>query len=270
MPFRFQHNRDVRCAAHSRSANFDVDRVIEIPINIDDVIARRLTRERWFDIPRTIVRDDSRPDGISHNYFSCKGCVRASVAWRNAVEDYCNRHNIGLTYDVRALLSYSNGETSEIPRHTENVETERFSGEPLSITLHLSVENTNELLRQITEHLGNESNSRNNQQTPAVESAPLTVTLGDGHTRIAHRFAGDTFADVIAILGLQRICDILPSIVSTSPYPRGNKRRGRYYVNTHSATLEKKRILEDIARYFSVDLIVEVNSEVTTNESTSN
>ena len=270
MPFRFQHNRDVQCADHSRRTNFDVDSVIEIPINIDDVISRRLDRERWFDIARTIRRDDSRPDGINHNYFSCRGCVRASVVWRNTVEDYCNRHNIELIDDVQDLLSYSDDETSEIPQHTENVQTSRFSSEPLSITLHLSVESTNELLQQIAGHLGNESISRNNQQPPAVEHAPLSVTLGDGQTRIAHRFAADTFADVIAILGLNRISEILPGIVSTISRPREGKKRGRYYVYTNNTTVEKKRILEEVARHLFVDLIVEVQSEVTTDESSSN
>ena len=85
------------------------------------------------------------------------------------------------------------------------------------------------------------------------------MTLADRQTRIAQRFAADTFADVLAIFGLQRISKICPKIVSTAPFRRANKERGNYYVYTNNNTLVKQRILEDLAEELGVDLTVETN-----------
>lgn len=125
MSFRFQHDQDIRCAVHSDSPRFDADKVFEIPIDINEVILRRLDGEDWKDITDTIRREDSgaREIGIAHNFFTLSGCVRASLAWKNAVDDYCNRHYIKLTSRDRQLLGYSEDVTSEVPQHTENVQT---------------------------------------------------------------------------------------------------------------------------------------------------
>ena len=267
MSFRFQHNRDVRCAVHSDSTSFDAEKVFEIPIDINKVILRRLGGEDWKNITDTIRRDDpgDREIGIAHNFFTLSGCVRASLAWKNAVEDYCKRHHINLNSSERRSLSYPEDVTSEVPQHTGSVPASGFSSEPLSITLNLSADNTNELLQQISGHLGNEAMLMDDPESSAVRTAPLVVMLGDGITRIARSTQADTFADVIAILGLKRISEIRPKLVSSLP-PRPNdpnksswKKRGKYYVFTWGSRQTKKRRLDKLAADLAVDLIVEIN-----------
>ena len=136
---------------------------------------------------------------------------------------------------------------------------------PISITLQVNIENTDELLQQIVGHLGNESMLMDDRESPAVDSVPLVVTLGDGKTRIACSTQADTFADVIAILGLKRISEIRPKLVSGSP-PRPNdpnksswKKRGKYHVFTWGSRQTKKRRLEKLAADMAVDLTVEIN-----------
>ena len=61
--------------------------------------------------------------------------------------------------------------------------------------------------------------------------APFSVTLGDGITRIAREHAVEVFADVIAILGLKRVAEIYPNMVTKEPQGRVvEKQRGDYYV----------------------------------------
>ena len=190
---------------------------------------------------------------------------RASLAWKNAVEDYCKRRGVKLDSNDRKRLSYPDDVTSEVSQHNENVQASRSSSEPLSITLHLSVENANELLQQIAGHLNDESISMDDLASHAVDSSPLVVTLGDGKTRIARSTQADTFADVIAILGLERISEIRPDLVSNSsprpnaPYKSNWKERGEYYVFTWGDRWEKKRRLDRLAADLHVDLTVEIN-----------
>ncbi len=136
---------------------------------------------------------------------------------------------------------------------------------PDSITLQVRIENTDELLSQIAEHLGKKSMLMDDLESSVVETAPLVVTLGDGITRIARSTQADTLADVIAILGLKRISEIRPKLVSSSP-PRPNdpnksswKKRGKYYVFTWGSRQTKKRRLDKLAADLAVDLTVEIN-----------
>ena len=94
--FRYQHARHVRCAAHANSPGFEPDRILSLPIDINFMISRRLNRMDWDEICRNVAREDMRRNGvgIGHNHFQCRGCVRASQAWKVAVTTYCREHDI--------------------------------------------------------------------------------------------------------------------------------------------------------------------------------
>ena len=111
--FRYQHARHVRCAAHANSPGFEPDRILSLPIDINYMIERRLNRMDWDEICRNVAREDMRRNGvgIGHNHFQCRGCVRASQAWKVAVTTYCREHDILTTengnpasFRVRDLL----------------------------------------------------------------------------------------------------------------------------------------------------------------------
>ena len=138
---------------------------------------------------------------------------------------------------------------------------------PVSITLQVSIENTDEMIEQIRQQLGNMPSVPDNPQPPPVENAPLVVILGDGKTRIARRYGRNTYADVVAILGLDRLDGVRqppPStqpIVCTSPHKEKKryKQYGKYYVD-YDLTLDKqKENLEYLAEELRVDLTVEIN-----------
>ena len=85
----------------------------------------------------------------------------------------------------------------------------------------------------------------------------LVVTMPNGEN-IAHNTAVATFVAVIERLGIEKVREVYPKLVSTSEFPRGNRKVGQYYVNTHSPTKEKKRQLKYIADKLDIPLIVEI------------
>ena len=98
------------------------------------------------------------------------------------------------------------------------------------------------------------------------ELSHFVVILGDGRTRITRQYDADVFADVVAILGLKRISQIYPDMVSTEEryqYGYNARKRGNYWVCFHGAKIEKKARLEVLAEKLGVDLTVKINDEVT-------
>lgn len=136
---------------------------------------------------------------------------------------------------------------------------------PINITLQVSIEDTDELITQIRQQLGNSTDSPDSPQPTPDEHAPYVVTLGDGETRIAHRSGSKTYTAVIAILGLERLNGVpqLPNtkqpIVCTSPHRESHryKQYGRYYVHKDLKVNKQKQILKHLAGELGVDLIVE-------------
>ncbi|MDE0043434.1 MAG: hypothetical protein OXT74_15450 [Candidatus Poribacteria bacterium] len=136
---------------------------------------------------------------------------------------------------------------------------------PINITLQVSIEDTDELITQIRQQLGNSADSPDSPQPTPVEHAPYVVTLGDGETRIAHRSGSKIYTAVIAILGLERLNDepYLPnstvSVVCTSPHRRlrSYEQYGRYYVYKDLTLDQQKQSLQHLAGKLGVDLIVE-------------
>lgn len=137
--------------------------------------------------------------------------------------------------------------------------------QPINITLQVSIENTDELITQIRQQLGNSADSLDSPQPTPVEHAPYVVTLGDGETRIAHRSGSKIYTAVIAILGLERLNDkpYLPNskqpVVCTSPHRRlrSYEQYGRYYVYKDLKIGKQKQSLEYLAGKLGVDLIIE-------------
>ena len=106
-----------------------------------------------------------------------------------------------------------------------------------------------------------------NSESHENELSPLVVTLGDGRTRITGEYAADVFADVVAILGLERISQIYPNMVSTKDsfqYGYNARKRGNYWVCFHGANIEKKARLEVLAKKLGVDLDVKINNRENT------
>lgn len=95
-------------------------------------------------------------------------------------------------------------------------------------------------------------------QVVEKELLPFVVTLGDGRTRIARKYAVDVFADVIAILGLERISEIYPRLVSKNPQGGAIERqRGDYYVCFYDgSTVGMGNRLKPLARDLGADLTV--------------
>ena len=91
---------------------------------------------------------------------------------------------------------------------------------------------------------------------------PLVVTINNEEP-IRHRKAVDTFVEAIekigGEIGMERMKEAFPRLVSDSEFPHGCRAvQGGYYVNTNSATKDKKRHLERIAEQFDISLEVEI------------
>lgn len=129
-------------------------------------------------------------------------------------------------------------------------------------TLQTRSTNSNEPFQQINEQFAMESTSTHNSESQENELSPLVVTLGDERTRIARKYAADVFADVVAILGLERISKIYPNMVSTEErfqYGYNARKRRNYWVCFHGANIEKKARLETLGKKLGVDLDVKIN-----------
>ena len=79
------------------------------------------------------------------------------------------------------------------------------------------------------------------------------------------RMSGETAADVFVAsldaIGLERVASLglrigPNAIVTDAPHPkdRGSKRRGNWYVLTHSSTREKQALLDQIGKSLGVEL----------------
>ena len=91
---------------------------------------------------------------------------------------------------------------------------------------------------------------------PIKSSTRFVVTMPDGE-RIDYPVAADTFAEVIEKLGIERVEEVKPKLLSTSNTYRNFRKRGRYYININLDNDQKKNILENIAEALGVRLQVE-------------
>ena len=93
---------------------------------------------------------------------------------------------------------------------------------------------------------------------PEQEHSHFVVILGDGRTRIARKYAVDVFADVIAILGLKRVAEIYPRMVTRERQSTVVERqRGDYYVCFYDgSTVGMGNRLRMLASELGADLTV--------------
>ena len=92
---------------------------------------------------------------------------------------------------------------------------------------------------------------------PKKSSTRFVVTMSDGE-RIDYPVAADTFVEVIEKLGLERVEEVKPKLLSTSNTYRNSRKRGRYYININLDNDQKKNILENIAEALGVRLQAEI------------
>ena len=88
----------------------------------------------------------------------------------------------------------------------------------------------------------------------------LVVTMSNGD-RIAHHKAIETFAGVIEQLGIDRVRNVDPGLISTSKSSKHRYQIGQYYTKDQTSTVAKKQILERIARKLDVRLRVKIVSK---------
>ena len=113
------------------------------------------------------------------------------------------------------------------------------------------------------------------KETPRTlkkSSSRFVVTMPDGE-RIDHPVATDTFVEAIEKLGLERVVEVKPKLLSTSNAYRTARKSGQYYINVNFTNDQKKDILENIAQTLGVRLQVEshpklFSSSMNTEEST--
>ncbi len=102
-------------------------------------------------------------------------------------------------------------------------------------------------------------------QTSSYSKKPrqiLNVTMPDG-TVIKHRTAIDTFIEVLETIGLEKIAQVYPRIVSTSPFQHGrHTQKGAFYIDHNHGGLEKKRHIKEIAGLLNLTLTVELVDKV--------
>ena len=89
----------------------------------------------------------------------------------------------------------------------------------------------------------------------------LVVTIPNGE-KIDHNNASDTLVDVIERIGMEKVKEVFPNLVSDSEFPRNNRRVGEYNVNTGANTKGMKRQLERIAERFGIQLKVDIVPKV--------
>lgn len=101
------------------------------------------------------------------------------------------------------------------------------------------------------------------ERSPKTISTKLLVIFNDG-TKICETTSAKTFAETIRKIGIGKVIN-LNIIIDKAPFVSTDKEmRGgialddRYYVNTHSSTPAKKRVLEDIAQRLNLDLKIEI------------
>ncbi len=95
----------------------------------------------------------------------------------------------------------------------------------------------------------------------------LRVTMDDGEV-IERKFGLDTFIDVIEKLGIERVKGLnlirnaIPLISNSKDPVREQRQLGQYYIVSHIPTIDKKRVLDQIAKELEIDLKVEVVDKV--------
>jgi hypothetical protein len=101
------------------------------------------------------------------------------------------------------------------------------------------------------------------ERSPKANNTKLLVTFNDG-TKICETTSAKTFAETIRKIGIEKIIE-LNIIVDKAPFvSRDKEMRGRialddgYYVNSHSSTFAKKRLLEDISQRLNIGLKIEI------------
>jgi len=101
------------------------------------------------------------------------------------------------------------------------------------------------------------------ERSPKTISTKLLVIFNDG-TKICEPTSSKTFAETIRKIGVEKIIE-LDILVDKAPFvSKDNEMRGGvalddgYYVNTHSSTPAKKRLLVDISQRLNLDLKIEI------------
>ena len=95
------------------------------------------------------------------------------------------------------------------------------------------------------------------------QATRLVVTMPDGET-IDRKTATDTFVDAIGRIGVDRIKELnkklngAPLISTEKPTTAQHREFGEHYIVVHSSTIQKKRLLDEIAAEVDPSIKVEV------------
>ena len=114
--------------------------------------------------------------------------------------------------------------------------------------------------KRITRSISKKSGSKPRQTTHHGRKAEtrLRVTVSN-QPAISRDNALDTFCEVLQILGLERVNQIEPGIVSKDPFDNGKHRQvAGYWINANNGTEPKRRILYRIAEKLDIHLDAEV------------
>lgn len=108
-----------------------------------------------------------------------------------------------------------------------------------------------------------EPNNRDGQskKEPNGSAKPtnLRVTMPNGE--VIHRYNGtDTYIEVLEKLGMEKVIQVLPNIVSTEPFSYSTEKTkwGEFWVKVEHRTRDRKMELEKIAGLLGISLRVEI------------
>lgn len=167
-------------------------------------------------------------DALEHQKRIAKHLPKA---WRNLVKK-SDSDNL--------LIELVSEETKELCGDTPSNEQVRFFLNSLEKKMDPVKPPPQGGYREPGHHLPRGTNGNRNAETR------LHVTMGD--LEISHHKALDTFCEVLQRLGLERVYEIEPRVVSKGPFPNGkHKQIDGYWINVNNGTPEKKRKLDRIA-----------------------
>ena len=219
--------------------------VVELDLTEDSIekISRRLTRY----LLHESVRNEEAFEAIKTDHQQASKQRQAAKhlpeAWKKLIED-----------EDEFLLDALSEKTEKLCSHKPTTEQMLIFLKRLETTPSSGIEPVKPV-----------SPSNISPRAPGKKKRPATrlvVTMPDGKT-IDHKTATDTFVDAIDHIGVDRIKElnkILCSapLISTQMPTVQHREHGEYYIVVHSSTIQKKRVLDEIAAEVNLPLKVEI------------
>lgn len=165
---------------------------------------------------------------------------------------------------VIAMLAQLKANTKQLQKQSE---TFVHAMERLEGRIDKRFEEVNQLLTEMNQRLTDMQaeirNDKNGSPNPKpLPPTRLAVTMPNG-TVVNYKNASDTFVEVISKLGAKQVKNLGIKInrtylMSTSKDDQQRRKVGGYYINVGISTKRKKKVLEEIAYRFDVELKVEI------------